>query len=61
MRIQKEAGILERGIAALRSGIASLLGLSSEPKPEVKVCQSAASAWPDSQQSSQHLGYSDGP
>ena len=37
MRVQKEAGILERGMAALRAGIASLLGLSSEPQPEDKA------------------------
>ena len=41
--VQKEAGILERGMAALRSGIASLLGLSSQPKPEDKVRHSAVS------------------
>ena len=41
MRIQKEAGILERGIAALRAGIASLLGLSSKPKPKDKARHSA--------------------
>ena len=44
MRVQKEAGILERGMAALRSGIASLLGLSSQPKPEDKVC--GQHSWP---------------
>ena len=43
VRFQKEAGILERGMAALRSGIASLLGLSSQPKPEDKVRHSAVS------------------
>ena len=37
VRVQKEAGILERGMAALRSGIAGLLGLSSQPKLEDKV------------------------
>ena len=44
MRIQKEAGILKRGMAALRSGIASLLGLSSQPKPEDKVY--SQHSWP---------------
>ena len=44
VRIQKEAGILKRGMAALRSGIASLLGLSSQPKPEDKVY--SQHSWP---------------
>ena len=50
MRVQKEAGILERGMAALRSGIASLLGLSSQPKPEDKVRHSAVLASTESRQ-----------
>ena len=37
---QKEAGILERGMQALRSTIGSLLGQTGGTKPEDKV-------WPD--------------
>ena len=50
MCFQKEAGILERGMAALRSGIASLLGLSSQPKPEDKAC--TQHSWPCNNHSS---------
>ena len=35
--IQKEAGILERGMQALRSALSSLLGQSGDAKPEDKV------------------------
>ena len=38
--VQKEAGILERGMQALRSTIGSLLGQTGGTKPEDKV-------WPD--------------
>jgi len=35
--IQKEAGILERGMQALRSALSGLLGQSGDTKPEDKV------------------------
>ena len=35
--IQKEAGILERGMQALRSALSALLGQSGDTKPEDKV------------------------
>ena len=37
VRVQKEAGILERGMQALRSTISSLLGQTGGTKPEDKV------------------------
>ena len=37
MHVQKEAGILERGMQALKHAISSLLGQRDEDKPERQV------------------------
>lgn len=37
MHVQKEAGILERGMQAIRQAIGSLLGQCDEDKPEHQV------------------------
>ncbi len=59
MHVQKEAGILERGMQALKQAITSLLGQCEEDKPEHQV-RSTAACFSSVRMSSSSEGSTDG-